>query len=108
MRVATLSRQTVSQPEQRISRFATTNATGASTPPSGARHGRSASGNRSRKTPKASGAAAYMSTLAAVMRPTSDVQLGNGRKQTQPTTNAVIGPTYGTPRRSVASYAVGK
>src|SRR5690348_716948 len=102
------SRQSVSQPDQRISRFATMNASGASTGPAGARHGRSAFGSRRRKTPKASGALAYISTLAAVMSPTSDVQLGNGRKHTHPTTNAVIRPNHGTPRRSVDSYTVGK
>src|SRR3954462_6736406 len=108
MRIATPSRQTVSQPVQRMSRFATTNESGASTDPAGARHGRSVCGSRRRKTPNASGAPAYMSTLAAVIRPTSDVQLGNGRKQTQPTTNAVSSPNHGTPRRSGASYTVGK
>ena len=54
--------QSVVQPDQRMRKFATTSA---------------------------SGAPAYMSTLALVMRPTSDLQLGNGRKQRQPTTNAV-------------------
>ena len=86
-----------------MSRFATTNESGAGTGPNGARQGRSASGSRRRKTPKASGAPAYISTLAAVISPTRDVQLGNGRKQTQPTTNAVISPNQGTPRRSVDS-----
>ena len=108
MPMATPSRQSVSQPDQRMSRLATTNASGASTAPNGARHGRSASGSRRRKTPKASGAPAYMRTLAAVISPTSDVQLGNGRKQTHPTTKAVTNPNHGTPRRSVASYTVGK
>src|SRR6476469_1382063 len=102
------SRQSVSQPDQRMSRFATMNASGASTEPAGARHGRSAFGSRRRKPPNASGAPAYMSTLAAVISPTSDVQLGNGRKQTQPTTKAVIRPNHGTPRLSVDSYTVGK
>jgi hypothetical protein len=36
-----------------------------------------------------------------VIKPTSDFQLGNGRKQTQPITNAVTSPTHGIPRRSV-------
>src|SRR5205085_2322694 len=103
MRIATPSRQTVSQPDHRISRFATTNESGASTEPAGARHGRSVLGSRRRKTPKARGAPAYMRTLAAVIRPTRDVQLGNGRKQTQPTTNAVSRPNHGTARLSVAS-----
>jgi len=44
-----------------------------------------------------------MSTLALVMRPTSDRQLGNGRKQTHPTTNAVIRPNHGIARLVVAS-----
>src|SRR5947209_4422278 len=103
MRIATPSRQTVSQPDQRIRRFATTNESGASTDPAGARHGRSAFGSLRRKTPNASGAPAYISTLAAVIRPTRDVQLGNGRKQTQPTTNAVSNPNHGTCRLSVDS-----
>src|SRR5919205_532550 len=102
------SRQSVSQPDQRMSRLATTNETGASTSPKGARQGRSASGSRRRKTPKASGAPAYMSTLAAVISQTSDVQLGNGRKQMQPTTNAVTSPNHGTPRSLTFSYATGK
>jgi hypothetical protein len=33
-----------------------------------------------------------MSTLALVISPTSDFQLGKGRKQTQPMTNAVKRP----------------
>src|SRR6476619_6325510 len=103
MRIATPSRHTVSQPAQRIRRFATTNETGASTEPAGARHGLSAFGSRRRKTPKASGAPAYMRTLAAVISPTSDVQLGNGRKQRHPTTNAVTSPAHGTWRLSVGS-----
>jgi hypothetical protein len=44
-----------------------------------------------------------MSTLALVISPTSDFQLGNGRKQMQPMTKAVISPNHGTPRRSVRS-----
>src|SRR5438270_8826395 len=98
MPMATPSRQSVSQPDQRMSRLATTNASGASTAPNGARHGRSASGSRRRKTPKASGAPAYMRTLAAVISPTSDVQLGNGGKHTQPTTNVASSPNDGTCR----------
>jgi hypothetical protein len=48
-----------------------------------------------------------MSTLALVISPTSDRQLGNGRKQTQPTTKAVSRPTQGIPRSSVFSNTVG-
>ena len=69
----------------------------------GSRYGRSVSGSRRRSTPRASGAPAYIRTLALVIRPTSDFQLGKGRKHTQPTTNAVMSPTHGMPRRSVRS-----
>ena len=103
IRIAMPSFQSVVQPDHRISRFATTKASGASTEPAGARYGRSASGSRRRNTPKESGAPAYISTLALVISPTSDLQLGNGRKQTQPTTNAVMRPTHGTPRLFVRS-----
>jgi hypothetical protein len=44
-----------------------------------------------------------MSTLALVISPTSDFQLGKGRKQMQPMTNAVSRPNHGIPRRSVRS-----
>jgi hypothetical protein len=44
-----------------------------------------------------------MSTLALVMSPTSDFQLGNGRKQTHPMTKAVTSPNHGMPRRSTDS-----
>ena len=44
-----------------------------------------------------------MSTLALVMSPTSDFQLGKGRKHTQPMTKAVIRPNHGMPRRSTDS-----
>src|SRR3954470_5704996 len=108
MRIATPRRHTVSQPVQRMSRFATTKASGASTDPAGARQGRSAFGSRRRKTPRASGAPAYISTLALVIRPTSDCQLGNGRKQMQPTMNAVITPAHGTARLFNRSYQLGK
>src|ERR1043166_2221456 len=100
MRIASPSFQMTIHPDQRISRFATTNASGASTAPNGALYGRAALGRRRRKTPIASGAPAYMSTLAPLMSPTSDPQLGNGRKQMQPTTNAVPTPNHGTPRLS--------
>src|SRR3954468_8000005 len=105
--MATPSFQSVVQPDQRISRLATMNATGASTPPAGARYGRGASGSRLRKTPNESGAPAYMSTLALVIKPTSDFQLGNGRKQMQPTTNAGTTPNHGTPRVLIRSKICG-
>src|SRR4051812_43667823 len=99
MRIATPSFQSVAQPDQRISRFATTKASGERTTAAGRRYGRSADGIRDRKAPRASGAPAYIKTLALVIRPTSDFQLGKGRKQMQPTTNAVKSPTHGMPRR---------
>src|SRR3954465_10671254 len=88
-------------------RLATTNASGEITEAAGSRQGRSAFGSRRRKTPSDSGAPAYMSTLALVIRPTSDCQLGNGRKQMHPTTNAVITPTHGTLRLLSRSKACG-
>jgi hypothetical protein len=50
-----------------------------------------------------SGAPAYISTLALVISPTSDFQLGKGRKQMQPMTKAVRRPNQGTPRLFVRS-----
>jgi hypothetical protein len=44
-----------------------------------------------------------MSTLALVISPTSDFQLGNGRKQMHPTTKAVTRPTHGMPAAFVRS-----
>src|SRR4051794_6758729 len=87
---------------------ATTTAGGESPPAAGSRQGRSAFGSRRRKTPRAKGAPAYISTLALVIRPTSDCQLGKGRKQMQPTTNEVITPTHGTARSFSRSYHWGK
>ena len=78
-------------------------ATGDRTPATGSRNGRSWSGSRLRNTPSDSGAPAYISTDALVIRPTSDCQLGNGRKQMQPVTKAAIRPTHGTPRALVHS-----
>src|SRR3954467_196539 len=100
-RIATPSFQSVDQPVHRMMRLETTNAAGEITEAAGSRQGRSAFGNRRRKTPSDSGAPAYISTLALVIRPTSDCQLGNGRKQMQPTMNDVITPTQG-PRASLS------
>src|SRR5262245_11573674 len=99
--------QSVSQPVHRMMKFATTNASGEKTPPSGSFHGRSAFGRRRRNTPNDSGAPAYIRTLALVIRPTSDCQLGNGRKHMQPTTNANRTPNHGTPRALSRSKIVG-
>src|SRR5262245_31932698 len=101
------SLKSVSQPDHKMISPATMNASGDSTFAMGNRYGRSASGSRLRKTPSDSGAPAYISTLALVISPTSDCQLGNGRKQMQPATNATISPTHGTPWEFVHSNAVG-
>src|SRR3954453_6724443 len=100
--------QSVSHPDHRMIRPETMNASGAMTPAAGTRYGRSAFGSCLRKTPSASGAPAYISTLALVIRPTSDCQLGNGKKQMQPTMNDVITPTHGTLRPLSRSYQLGK
>src|SRR5690348_8064788 len=99
--------QSVVQPDHRIRKLATTKANGDIQPPPGSRYGRSTFGRRRRKTPKDRGAPAYISTLALVISPTSERQLGNGRKHTQPTTKAAMRPTHGTPLRLVASKADG-
>ncbi len=88
-------------------RLATTKAIGEITLPPGRRYGRSWFGSRSRNTPKASGAPAYIRTLAEVMKETSSCQLGKGRKQITPVTNEMIRPNHGTPRLSVFSNARG-
>src|SRR6478672_2088276 len=105
--MATPSFQSVSQPDHRMIRLATQNANGDSTPAQGSRYGRSASGRRRRKTTSDSGAPAYIRTLALVIRPTSACQLGNGRKQMHPVTNAAMRPTQGTARWLVHSNIVG-
>src|SRR5215510_7808696 len=89
--------QSVFQPVHRMIRLATMKARGASTSPPASLNGRSAYGIRRRSAPNDSGAPAYISTLALVIRPTRDCQLGNGRKQTQPITNDVITPSHGPP-----------
>src|SRR4051794_40285250 len=108
MRIAIPSFQSVVHPDHRMSKFATMNARGAITPADGKRYGRSASGSRLRYTASDSGAPAYINTLALVIKPTSDCQLGNGRKQMQPTTNEVMRPNHGTRRFVVRSKTSGK
>src|SRR5260370_30284031 len=73
------------------------NAAGASTAAAGKRYGRFASGTCPRNAARASGAPAYISTLAPVIRPTSECQLGNGSRKSSPNKNAKISPTHGTP-----------
>src|SRR5919205_401668 len=106
--MATPSFQSVSHPDQRMIRPETMKASGERTSAAGSRYGRSAFGRRRLNTPRDRGAPAYMSTLALVISPTSDCQLGNGRKQMQPTTNDVITPTQGTRARLSHSNHSGK
>src|SRR4051794_37809469 len=100
--------QSVSHPDHRMIRPETTKASGQRTPAAGSRYGRSAFGNFLRNTPSDSGAPAYISTLALVISPTRDCQLGKGRKQMQPTTKEVITPTQGTRALLSHSYHSGK
>src|SRR3982751_3300823 len=107
-RIATPSFQSVSHPDHRMIKPDTTKAVGARMPAAGMRYGRSALGRRLRSTPRESGAPAYIKTLALVISPTRDCQLGNGRKQMQPTTKEVITPIHGTLRPLSRSYQLGK
>ena len=97
----------MSQADHRMISPEMVNPNGAMKPAAGSRYGRSASGRRLRNAPSDSGAPAYISTLALVISPTSDCQLGNGRKQMQPVTKAAIRPTHGTPRSLTHSNGVG-
>jgi hypothetical protein len=47
------------------------------------------------------GANPYMITVADVTSPTRPCQLGKGRKQIRPTTNARITDVHGTPREEI-------
>jgi hypothetical protein len=82
-------------------------ATGASTVAPGIRYGRSASGTWRRKAPMDSGAPAYISTLAPVIRPTSECQLGKGSRKNSPMMKAQKSPIHGMPFRSVLVRAAG-
>src|SRR3954451_25377150 len=106
--MATPSFQSVFQPDHRMISPETMNASGERTAAAGSRYGRSASGSRRRKPPRASAAPAYIRTLALVIRPTSDCQLGKGRKQMQATTNDVTTPTHGKLPSMSRSYQLGK
>src|SRR6478736_775899 len=97
--MATPSFQSVSQVVHMMIRLEIAKPTGDRIPTAGRRNGRSWSGSRLRNALSDSGAPAYISTDALVIRPTSDCQLGKGRKHTQPMTKAVITPNHGTPRR---------
>src|SRR6516165_6241905 len=80
-----------------MSRLAMANESGAITWAYGIRYGRTASGTWLRNAPRDSGAPAYISTLAPVIRPTSECQLGNGSRKSRPIRNAPISPTHGMP-----------
>src|SRR3954469_3140544 len=105
--MATPSFQSVSQPDHKMISPEMVNPNGAMKPAAGSLYGRSASGRRLRKAPSDNGAPAYINTLALVISPTRDCQLGNGRKQMQPVTKAAMRPTHGTPREFVHSNIVG-
>src|SRR6478672_12986886 len=99
--------QSVSHPDHRMISPEMAKPRGAMISAAGSTYGRSALGSRRRNAPRDKGAPAYISTLALVIRPTRDCQLGNGRKQMTPVTKAAISPTQGTPRLLVHSNAVG-
>src|SRR4051794_40144829 len=107
MRIAIPSFQSVSQVDHKMISPEIVNPNGAMNPAIGSRYGRSASGRRLRKAPRDKGAPAYMRTLALVISPTRDCQLGKGRKQMQPVMKAPIRPTHGTPRSLTHSNGVG-
>src|SRR4029079_11349022 len=95
--------QSVFHVVHRMIRLDTPNASGDRISAAGSRNGRSWSGSCLRKALRDSGAPAYISTDALVIRPTSDCHDGKGRKQMQPVTNAAISPTQGTARSFVHS-----
>src|SRR3954451_14959105 len=107
MRMAIPSFQSVSHVDHRMMSPEMVNPNGAMNPAMGNRYGRSACGRRLRNAPSDNGAPAYISTLALVISPTSDCQLGKGRKQMQPVMKAPIRPTHGTPRSLTDSNGVG-
>src|SRR3954449_217433 len=107
IRMAMPSFQSVSQVDHKMISPEIVKPNGAMNPAIGRRYGRSALGRRLRKAPSDSGAPAYINTLALVIRPTRDCQLGKGRKQMQPVTKAAMSPTQGTPRSLTHSNGVG-
>src|SRR3954447_17694396 len=105
--MATPSFQSVSHVVQRMIRPEIAKPTGERISAAGRRNGRSWPGSRLRNALSDSGAPAYIKTEALVISPTSDCQLGNGRKQMQPVMKAAIRPTHGTPRLLVHSKMEG-
>ena len=72
------------------------NEAGAQNQPARRRNGRRQSGFWWRRAPRASGAPAYMSTVAEVMKPTSFCQPGKGRNSSSPIRKAKMSPKKGT------------
>src|SRR3954447_664154 len=103
IRIEMPSFQSVSHVVHRMIRPEIAKATGDNSHAAGSRNGRSWSGSRLRNALKDSGAPAYMSTEALVIRPTSDCHDGKGRKQMHPVMKAAISPIHGTARSLVHS-----
>ncbi len=89
-------------------KLAQTNASGPSTGITGMRKGRFASGTCARKAAMDSGAPAYISTVAVVIRLTKLCQLGKGSRKKSPARNDTISENQGTPRLSVQVKIGGK
>src|SRR5262245_54067067 len=87
--------------------FAATNASGARTGAAGNRYGRGRCGSALRSASRVIGANPYMITVAAETSPIRLCQLGNGRKQIRPITNAKRIETYGTPRLLIRLMLLG-
>src|SRR3954453_1696093 len=88
-------------------RFAETKPAGDRIRYAGSRYGRARFGSRLRSAYSDTGAKAYMIAVAEVTSPTSDCQLGNGRKAISPTMNASRIELIGTPRRLIFASPVG-
>src|SRR6516162_6597630 len=106
--ISTSSQNTVLNPAKYTSRLAKMNASGLSTPAAGSRYGGYRPGSSRRSPPSASGAIAYMNTIAEVASPTRPPQLGKGRKTSMPTTKQMMMDTNGTPRLRILLMTGGK
>src|SRR5579884_1008026 len=84
-----------------MTRFATTKPNGASSHIAGSRNGRGRSGSCSRSAGSAAAAMQYDIEDAAVMKPISVCQPGNGRKTTIPIAKLRIVETIGMPRPEI-------
>src|SRR4051812_15311226 len=88
-------------------RFAEQNAAGRSTTGTGTRYVRLRDGSSLCSAASEIGANAYMIAVAPVITPTRLFQLLNGPNAMQPTTEAVMIETTGTPRALVFASAAG-